>query len=59
MVQAQVTTLSKANDRSESLRTTVPATIVKLLELKEGDRIEWNLEPAKGRFVVKVQPFKK
>ncbi len=56
MAQAQVTTLSKANDRSDSLRTTVPTSIVKLLELEEGDKIEWILEPGKGRFIVKIQP---
>jgi phosphopantothenate synthetase len=59
MVQAQVTTLSRAHDRSDSLRTTVPASIVRLLELEEGDKIEWILEPGKGKFVVKIQPFKK
>jgi hypothetical protein len=58
MAQAQVTTLSKANDRSDSLRTTVPASIVKLLELEEKDMIEWILEPGKGKFIVRIQPIR-
>ena len=58
MAQAQVTTLSKANDRSDSLRTTVPASIVKLLELEESDKIEWILEPGKGKFIVRIQPIR-
>jgi len=56
MGPGQVTTLNKANDKSNSLRTTVPASIVKLYELKEGDKVEWMLEVEKSKIVVKVRP---
>jgi len=52
----QITTLNKANATSNSLRTTVPVDIVKLYELKEGDKIEWALEVENGKIIVKVRP---
>jgi len=57
MTQAQVTTLSKANDRSDSLRTTVPAIIVKLFNLKEKGRIEWLFDVEKGKITVSIRPL--
>jgi bifunctional DNA-binding transcriptional regulator/antitoxin component of YhaV-PrlF toxin-antitoxin module len=52
----QITTLNKANATSNSLRTTVPVDIIKLYELKEGDKIKWDLEVEKGKIIVKVRP---
>lgn len=58
MVRGEKTTLTKANERSYSLRTTVPKGIAKQLDLQEGDSIVWLLNPSpdgKG-FVVTVVP---
>lgn len=35
------TKLTKAASNRQSLRTTVPEEVVKQLELKEGDQVEW------------------
>ncbi len=52
------TVLTKANDKSYSLRATVPKGIVSHLDLKEGDYIRWVLKPSGKRFRVEVIPEK-
>ena len=37
------TTLSKASSGSGQLRTTVPSWLVKQMNLKAGDKLEWNM----------------
>lgn len=49
------TKLTKANSNGPSLRTTVPATIVRKLELKEGSCINWELDKEQERWIVKVE----
>jgi hypothetical protein len=39
-----------------SMRTTVPAGMVNLLELKEGDKLCWSLEMIDGTAVMSVVP---
>jgi bifunctional DNA-binding transcriptional regulator/antitoxin component of YhaV-PrlF toxin-antitoxin module len=46
------TTIAKASTKSESLRTTVPAGIVQQFNLKEGDTLEWSIEPRKNRLII-------
>ena len=46
-------------NKSDSLRTTVPSHIIKILDLKVGDAIEWKLEPDGNRFKVVVAFVKK
>ncbi len=41
MTSGHVTRLAKATSKSESLRTTVPAGVVRDLGLELGDRIRW------------------
>jgi hypothetical protein len=41
------TTLVKASTKFESLRTTVPMSIVKQWKLNEGDKLDWNWEVRK------------
>lgn len=41
-------------NRSRSLRTTIPSSIVRSLGLEAGDRIEWKLEPDGKAFAVKI-----
>ena len=48
MVRGEPTKLTKANDSSYSLRTTVPKGIVNQFELKEGDTISWEIHPSES-----------
>ncbi|MEM3647163.1 MAG: AbrB/MazE/SpoVT family DNA-binding domain-containing protein [Thermofilum sp.] len=52
----ETTVLTKATPRSRSLRSTVPASIVRLLGLKEGDRLLWEVKAEDGGFVIIVKP---
>lgn len=45
MVHGEKTKLTKANDKSYSLRTTVPKGISSHFELKEGDSLIWEIKP--------------
>jgi bifunctional DNA-binding transcriptional regulator/antitoxin component of YhaV-PrlF toxin-antitoxin module len=54
----EVTTLTKATPKSDSLRTTVPSYIVKLLELKEGDKIIWTTTIQNNQATVTIKPLK-
>jgi hypothetical protein len=59
MPRGQTTSLTKANKTSESLRTTVPASIINQFDLKEGDQLQWILEPYKNELFIKIKPIKK
>lgn len=48
------TVVAKASSKSESLRTTIPAGIVKQFDLKEGDKLDWNIEPRKNKLIIVV-----
>jgi|WetSurMetagenome_2_1015567.scaffolds.fasta_scaffold1621053_1 hypothetical protein len=50
------TTLTKAATRTTSLRTTVPASIVKQFSLKDGDKLEWVLKVDQGNLIIVVKP---
>jgi bifunctional DNA-binding transcriptional regulator/antitoxin component of YhaV-PrlF toxin-antitoxin module len=54
----EITVLSKATTTSKSLRTTVPSGIVNQLNLKEGNKLEWEIRAENGRLVVVVRPLK-
>ncbi len=56
-MDAETTVLTKATSRSESLRTTVPAGIARQFRLKEGDKLEWVIEPRKNKLVIIVTPL--
>lgn len=58
MVAGQVTTLGRANNTGKSLRTTVPASIIKQYDLREGDRLKWRLEADNNGIYIKVEPIK-
>jgi len=40
------------------LRTTVPASIIKQFNLKDGDKVSWLLRAEGGEMVIIVQPVK-
>ncbi len=59
MPRGQTTSLTKANKTSESLRTTVPSSVIKQFDLKEGDKLRWQFETdKKGVIFVKLEPLK-
>jgi hypothetical protein len=56
----EVTSLTRATPKSQSLRTTVPAFIIKLYDLKEHDQLQWDIKPTKtGEITITVKPIKK
>ena len=57
MSRGQITSLTKANKNSESLRTTVPSSIIKQFDLKEGNKLRWLFETnKKGEIFIKIEP---
>ena len=46
MPRGEITALTKANDKSYSLRTTVPKGIVSQFDLKEGGFLNWEIKPS-------------
>lgn len=54
----ETTTIASAQSKSNSLRTTIPASIVRQFKLTAGDQLEWELEPRDNQFVLVVRPAK-
>ena len=57
MPETNLTRLVLAN-KSKSLRTTIPAHIIRQFDLKEGDQLEWSLEVKCGKMALGVNPKK-
>jgi hypothetical protein len=56
MTRGHLTRLAKATSTSESLRTTVPAGVVRDLDLQLGDRLRWVILAEKdGTLVARVE----
>jgi hypothetical protein len=56
MTRGHLTRLAKATSKSESLRTTVPAGVVRDLDLQLGDRLRWViLAQEDGSLVARVK----
>jgi hypothetical protein len=53
------TTLTKASTKSESLRTTVPAGIVKQFYMSEGDQLEWEIKVVENNLGILIKHIKK
>ena len=54
----EITFLNKSATKSESLRTTVPMSLVKQFGLTEYDKLEWTLKVENGELVIQVKPIK-
>lgn len=54
----EITTLNLATTGKESLRTTVPRSIIKQFKLKAGDKPDWTFEVKNGDIAVTVRPIK-
>jgi hypothetical protein len=49
------TTLVRAHSTNDSLRTTVPKSIVRQWKLKESDKLDWSWEVLNGKMVLIVK----
>ena len=54
----EITYLNKATTKGESLRTTVPMSIVKQFGLTEDDKLDWTLKVENGELVIQIKPMK-
>jgi antitoxin component of MazEF toxin-antitoxin module len=55
----EVTKLTPATSKKESLRTTVPRSIVKQFDLTSRDSLSWKLEVREGELIIIVSPVKR
>jgi len=58
MAGGELTTLSRAGPNTNSLRTTVPASIIKQFDLEDGDKIRWEFSIHNDQIVVIIRPEK-
>jgi antitoxin component of MazEF toxin-antitoxin module len=54
--QGTITTLTKAHSKSNSLRTTIPISIINQFGFKEGDRLIWKMEIENNSLIIKIKP---
>jgi bifunctional DNA-binding transcriptional regulator/antitoxin component of YhaV-PrlF toxin-antitoxin module len=54
----EITTLSVATTGKESLRTTVPMSILKQFKLEAGDKLDWGFEARNNDLIIIVKPLK-
>jgi bifunctional DNA-binding transcriptional regulator/antitoxin component of YhaV-PrlF toxin-antitoxin module len=52
------TTIAKASTIANSFRTTVPAAVINQFNLKEGDKLDWNLQVEKEKLIIVITPEK-
>ena len=55
----EITNLNKATTKNESLRTTVPRSIIKQFGLTQDDQLEWSLKAEGGELIIQVKPLKR
>lgn len=54
-VMGEITRLVKAASGKDSLRTTIPMSIVRQWNLSAGDELDWSWEVIKGEMVVRIR----
>lgn len=54
----EVTTISKATTKGNSLRSIIPIGIVKQFNLSEGDKLNWEIRAEGGELIIVVRPLK-
>ncbi len=55
---SMITTLGTATSKNPSLRTTVPAAVVKQLHLKKGSKLDWMFDKENGIDIVVIRPLR-
>ena len=53
-IMGEITKLTKATSKSDSLRTTVPKGIVRQLNLEEGDKIKWSITAKDNKLAITI-----
>jgi hypothetical protein len=54
----EITSINKASTTNESLRTTIPRSIVNQFNLTFEDKLEWILKAEGGELIIQVKPLK-
>ena len=54
-IEGTATSITAARSSTESLRTTIPAWVVKHMALAKGDRVDWTLDKDGNVWMVKVE----
>ena len=54
----EITYLNKAASKGESLRTTVPMSIVKQFGLTEDDKLDWMIKAEDNELIIHIRPIK-
>ena len=54
----KITKLTPATSKKESLRTTVPRSIVQQFDLTSDDSLDWKLEVRNGELIIVVSPVR-
>jgi antitoxin component of MazEF toxin-antitoxin module len=54
----EITYLNKAASKGESLRTTVPMSIIKQFGLTEDDMLDWQIKAEGSELIIQVKPLK-
>lgn len=54
ILQNKKTKVTKANTKSDSLRTSIPKQIVQALNLQDGDSVDWRLNLINGEIIITV-----
>lgn len=54
IIQNKKTKVTKANTKSDSLRTSIPKQIVQALNLTDGDSVDWRLNLINGEIIITV-----
>ena len=50
----QKSTISKGASNTNAVRTSVPATIARMLDVKVGDKIEWTVESINDKLEISI-----
>lgn len=54
----EITYLNKATSKGDSLRTTVPMSIVRQFGITEDDKLDWTLKAEGGELAIQVKIIK-
>lgn len=54
MLFKQKTKLGKGSSRNDSIKTTLPATIARMMDVKVGDKVEWTVESINDELTIKL-----
>jgi len=53
-----ITSINKATSTNQSLRTTIPKSIVNQFGLTYNDKLDWIIKAEGGELVIQVKPIK-